>query len=532
VTAGDQRTSGRRTRRGCERVRTIVATIAIAAAGAFALLLAPSPAAAAGRFAVVAGNNVGDPARPRLWFAENDAERFSRTLAEIGDFAAADVVLLRGRRPADLEAAVRALEPRIRAAREAGERTLLVVYYSGHAGAAGLEMGGEKLGYEALRTLVSASPAEAKVAIVDACEAGLLTQVKGASVVPALAFALPTDDLVSGTAFIASTAVGEQAQESAALGGSFFTHHLEVALRGAGDADGDGRVTLGEAFRYTSGRTSAGTAVTQVGPQHPTYEFKMSGRGDVVLSDLRRAQARLLLPPDPGALLVLKGPAGLLAEVPGASTEVTLALPAGPYVVERRSPAGRARGEVTLANGRTTSLPLLEPTRYELARAKGGPKAGLTYVGAGITHVGLPGFGVAATGRVALRQELGPIGLRLRIDYAAKSVTDEWLRYDFQYIGGALAALYPLNVGRVLVEGGLELGYGYATQRFPAGVQFSGDAGAAGAFSGGGALLATAPLGPLRVGLDLTGGLMLVTLDQERTVKPTGSAALLVLYGF
>jgi hypothetical protein len=258
----------------------------------------------------------------------------------------------------------------------------------------------------------------------------------------------------------------------------------------------------------------------------------MSGRGDVVLSDLRRAQARLLVPPDPGALLVLKGPTGLLAEVPGASSEVTLALPAGAYVVERRSPKGRARGEVTLASGRTTALPLLEPTRYELARAKGGPKAGLTYLGAGVTHVGLPGFGVAPTGRVALRHELGPIGLRLRVDYAAKSVTDDWLRYDFSYVGGALAALYPLNVGRVLVEGGLEAGYGYATQRFPAGVQFSTDAGASGALSGGVALLATAPVGPLRVGVDLTGGLMLFTLNEERTLKPTGSAALLVLYGF
>jgi hypothetical protein len=509
------------------RLTALAGALAVAAAA-----VAPALAEAGGRFAVIAGNDRGDPVRPRLWFAERDAERFHRALGELGDFAPDAVVLLRGRRPADLEAAVHALEPRIRAARQAGERTLLVVYYSGHAGAGGLEMGVERLGYDALRALVNGSGAEAKVAIVDACEAGLLTQVKGASVVPALAFPIPADDLVSGTAFIASTAVGEQAQESAALGGSFFTHHLEVALRGAGDADGDGRVTLGEAFRYTSGRTAAGTAGTQAGPQHPTYEFKMSGRGDVVLSDLRRAQARLLMPPDPGALLVLKGPRGMLAEVPGASSELTLALPAGAYQIERRSPRGRATGEVTLETGRTTALPLLEPTRYELARAKGGPKPGLTYLGAGVMHVGLPGFGVAPMGRIALRQEVGPVGLRLRVDYAAKSVTDEWLRYDFQYVGGAVAALYPLNVGRVLVEGGVELGYGYATQRFPSGVRFTTEVGASGLATGGVALLATAPVGPLRLGVDLSGGVMLLEVNQERTVKPTGSAALLVLYGF
>ena len=72
----------------------------------------------------------------------------------------------------------------------------------------------------------------------------MLTQAKGARAEARVDFALPVDD-VRGTAFIASTAVGEAAQESQALGGSFFTHHLETGLRGAADADGDGLVTLG-----------------------------------------------------------------------------------------------------------------------------------------------------------------------------------------------------------------------------------------------------------------------------------------------
>src|SRR5207253_3195573 len=83
---------------------------------------------------------------------------------------------------------------------------------------------------------------------------------------------------------------------SAAIGGSFFTHHFEVGLRGAADSDGDGQVTLAEAFRYTSVRTTSGTAATEAGPQHPTYDIRMSGRGDVVLADLRRAEATLRLP--------------------------------------------------------------------------------------------------------------------------------------------------------------------------------------------------------------------------------------------
>lgn len=495
---------------------------------ALALLLAPAAAAGASRFAVVAGNDRGDVARPKLWYAQKDAERFHRALLELGDFDPGGTVLVQGKGPRELEAAVRALEARIQQARAAGERTLLVVYYSGHAGAGGLEMGDEKLPFDRLRALVQGSPADAKVAIVDACEAGLLTQVKGATAVPAVAFQLPDDDAVKGTAFIASTAVGESAQESAALGGSFFTHHLEIALRGAGDADGDGRVTLSEAFAYTSARTAQVTSATQVGTQHATYDFKMSGRGDVVLADLRRAESHLILPPDAGATYVLKGPMGLFAEIAGPAAELSLAVPAGRYRVERRGRDGRATAEITVERGRTAALPRLEPTRYELARAKGGPKPGLLYTGAGVTWVGLPGFGVAPTARIGLRKEVGPLGLRLRIDYAnAGGVRDGWLRYDWTFTGGALAALYPVNAGRVLVEAGLEGGYGYATQRLPDRRSFSSGVGTAAA-----AVLVTAPLGPVRVGLDATLGAQLLTLNDRREVKPAASVAFLALYGF
>jgi hypothetical protein len=497
-----------------------------ARAAVAALLLALPGIALGGRFAVIAGNDRGDPARPRLWFAEKDAERMHRALRELGDLDPDGTVLLLGKGPGAVAEALRALEPRIQAARAAGERTLLLFYYSGHAGAGGLEMGAEKLAFDLLRAQLAGSAADAKVALVDACEAGLLTQVKGAAAAPSLAFALPTDDVVSGMALVASTAVGESAQESAALGGSFFTHHLEVALRGAADADADGRVTLTEAFRYTSARTRSGTAATEAGPQHPTYSFKMSGRGDVVLADLRRAEARLVMPPDPGATFILKT-TSLYAEVPGSAQETTLALPAGPYRVERRGRDGRAVAELSLAAGRTSPLPSLVPTRYEVARSKGGPKPGLLYGGVGIYSVGLPGFGVAPAARVGLRKELGPIGYRLRLDLAQKRVTDQALVYDYAYMGGALAALYPVNVGRVLVEAGIEGGYGWATQKLGDRRSFEAGVGAAGA-----ALLVTAPVRGVRVGLDASLGAQAFNLNGRRAFRPAFSAAALALWGF
>jgi hypothetical protein len=502
-------------------------THAAAALLAGALLGAPGTAGAAARFAVVVGNDVGGASRPRLWFAERDAERFRRTLLELGDFDDDRVVLLRGAEAGRLREALAAVEARIQAAREAGEHPLLLLYFSGHAGSGGLELGQTTVPFAELRQRIAASGAEARVAIVDACESGQLTQVKGASVAPALDFAVPSDDPVRGSAFVASTALGESAQESAALGGSFFTHHLEIALRGAGDADGDGLVTLGEAFRYTSARTRAGTVGTALGPQHPTYDFRMSGRGDVVLSDLRRADARIAIPADPGASYVLRGPMSLLAEVEGGTVPVTLAVPAGDYRIERRSPGGRATAELTLSSGATRLLPPLLPTRYELARAKGGPKPGLLFAGFGATSVGPPGFGFASTLRLGARKEVGPLGVRVRLDYGAGAANDSGLRFDLAYAGGAVAVLYPLNTGRVLLEAGPELGGGYAWQRLQDRRSF----GSAVAWAGV-AAMATAPVGPLRLGLDAGVGAQTFRVNFRRQASPGFHASLLALWGF
>jgi hypothetical protein len=491
-----------------------------------AALFAPALASGAARFAVVVGSNLGAPGRPRLWFAEKDAERFHETLRELGDFGDDRVVVIRGGTLRQVREALAATEAKVRLSRAAGAKALLVFYYSGHAGPSGLELGSETMGYDELRALVSGSSADAKVAIVDACESGLLTQVKGATAAPALNFALP-DDGVQGTAFIASTAVGEAAQESAAIGGSFFTHHLEVGLRGAADADGDGLVTLGEAFRYTAAQTVSGTAATRTGPQHPTYEFRMSGRGDIVLADLRKAESKLVLPADRGAVYILRGPKGLLAEVATVETPVTLALPAGRYTVERRAPEGRATADLTLEVGASKELPPLTPTRYELARAKGGPKPGLLFAGVGLEWIGLPHFGVAPDVRVGLRKEVGPVGLRFRLDYAWDSVDDQGLRYDFALLSGGVAAFYPLNSGPILIEAGPEIGYGYATETLADRRSFS-----SGMLWAGGVAMVTAPVGPLRIGLDASVGAEGFKLNGQNTVKPAGSAFLLALWGF
>jgi hypothetical protein len=492
---------------------------------ALALLLPLAAAALPGRVAVVAGMNQGAAGRPKLWFAEKDAERFERTLLELGDFSPDGVELLRAPTAAAFREALARAETRVQAARAGGERTLLLVFYSGHAGAGGLELGSERIGYDELKEAAARSSAEARVVVVDACEAGTLTQVKGARAEARVDFALPTDE-VRGTAFIASTAVGEAAQESAAIGGSFFTHHLEVALRGAGDADGDGRVTLAEAFHYTSQATVSDTTATRGGAQHPTYDFRMSGRGDVVLSDLRRAEARLLVPIDPGALYVLRGPRGLTAEVPAGAAELSLALPAGEYAVERRARDGRAVGQVALARGETRALPHLVPTRYEVARSKGGPLPTELWVGAGVQTIGMPAATPLPSFRLGLRREVGPLALVVHADYAVGDVTDQALSYRYTRAGGGLSGLVPVVGGRALLEGGLDLGGGWNSQALDDGRHYE-----TADLTTGLVLRGSMPIGPLRAALELTGGAKFFHRNGQQVVEPVANLSLLVLYG-
>lgn len=493
---------------------------------AIAALLLPAAAGATGRFAVVAGTNEGAAGRPKLWFAEKDAERFRRALRELGGFDEDQVVMVRGPRVDAFREALARSEARVAAAKARGERTLLLVYFSGHAGPGGLEFGHSRVAYEELRSIVGSSSADARVVIVDACEAGALTQVKGATPTAAVDFPIPGSD-VEGTAFIASTALGEAAQESAQLGGSFFTHHLDVAMRGAGDADDDGQVTLAEAFRYTAARTVSGTAATAQGPQHPTYDFRMSGRGEVVLADLRRAEAHLRLPADAGSLYVLRGPRQWLTEVQAGAAPLRLAMPVGRFEVERRSRHGRARGAITLARGEDRGLPILEPTGYEVARSKGGPLPTEAFAGLGLHVVSLPSGGVAPAVRAGVRRESGPAGLVLTLELAGKEVRDRGLAYSWSRFGAEAALVLPIAGARRLLEGGVFAGYGWSTQTLRDRRSFT-----AGDVTGGLALRASLPIGRLRTALDVTGGVRAFELDGARSVRPALSGSLVALYGF
>jgi hypothetical protein len=261
------------------------------------LMLALPAGADSRRVAIVVGNNAGNSDLPPLRYAESDAGKFARVMVELGDVSADDVMLLQGRKVAELERAIQDAKDRVASFKRVPDtRTVLIFYFSGHSDGEAIELGGEKLPYARLKAMLLGSGADLRVAIVDACRSGAGFREKGAKSTDPFVIKL-TDTLVaSGDAFITSSAADESALESNEVMGSYFTHNFISGLRGAADTSGDKLITLAEAYRYAYDRTVSATSVLPVGVQHPSYDFRLSGQGELVLSSLVKPSATLVVP--------------------------------------------------------------------------------------------------------------------------------------------------------------------------------------------------------------------------------------------
>jgi hypothetical protein len=301
------------------------------------------------RLALLVGSNDGGPRRQLLRHAQSDAEAMARVLVELGGVAPADQFLLRDPTPATLRQSLRQVEQR--AIKAGAEQAEVLVYYSGHSDQYGLLLGGERFPYSELRDTLEALPARVRVAIVDSCASGAMVRDKGGQHLPKLATRLTSS--VRGYALLTSASADEAAQESDALGSSFFTHYLVTGLRGAADSSGDGQVTLAEAYGFAFDATLSETARSSGGPQHPAYDMQLAGTGELVLTDLHLTGASLSLEPSSPTLAWVRDGAGrLLAELDsGPSKPVRIGLSPGNYVITLRREERWAELRVQLAGG-------------------------------------------------------------------------------------------------------------------------------------------------------------------------------------
>ncbi len=341
------------------------------------LLALPGAEASVLRHALIVGANEGGGNLEPLHYAESDAQRMSEVLVELGGFDPAYVTVLYAPTAEDLKAA---LHEHAQYAANFDD-DLFLFYYSGHADAKGLRLGSGLYPFDALKTDVRAMPAEVKLGILDACRSGTITRLKGASV--SASFLPGTSDdgsgglAAEGEAWMTATSAEESAQESDLLRGSFFTHYLISGLRGAADEGGDGQISLDEAYRYAFDRVVDRTGETTNGVQHPNFDFRLKGQGDLALTRVSAARASLLIPAElSGSLLVLRLPDRTpVAEVAKqAGVPVTLALPPGTYRLRLTRDSSIQESTVGLNEGGRATANQWGAVNAQASAAKG-PKA-------------------------------------------------------------------------------------------------------------------------------------------------------------
>jgi len=337
------------------------------------------------RYAVVIGNNRGAADEPPLRWAEDDAAKIGRVLVDLGGLPAENLLSLRGESAERVRRALIALNDRIRVGPQSGARALLLVFFSEHADADTLHLGGTALRVDELRQLVRGSAAAMRLLVVDACRSGALTRVKGGRDAPPFSVALDLGLAGEGAVFLTSSSANEDAQESDEIRGSFFTHYLASALQVLGDADGDGRVVLQEAYRYAYENTLRASSRTLGGPQHPTFQYDLRGQGQIVLTtiDARAGAHAILAFPAGKSYLLMRGDRGgpVVAEVGARDGTRRLSVGADRYFVRARGPGYLLEGALTLAVGESRTLDDRALERIEYARLvrKGTPEATLAH---------------------------------------------------------------------------------------------------------------------------------------------------------
>jgi Caspase domain len=370
-------------------VKLCAAAPAVLAASAVLVLSRPA-AAQVERYGVVIGHNEGARGEVALRYAEDDAGKVHDVLRDLGGFAPENLVLLRGADADTVRGTLIAVNDRVRSAAQGGQQALLFVYYSGHADAAALHLGGSLLRMGELERLVRGSSATVRLLVVDSCRSGALTRVKGGR--REAAFRIQIDERLAGegAVFLTSSSANEDAQESDELRGSFFTHYLVSGLLGLADTSGDDRVSLEEAYRHAYRHTLAASSRTLAGPQHPTFRYDLRGQGDLVLTALARPTGRWAtvgFPAGRGYLLFRGGRDGpVVAEVGALDRRRHLRLKAGTYFVVGRGADHLLEGPVTVAEGQSVTVQDGALRRIEyarLVRKGGGPVTRVQGVQAG-----------------------------------------------------------------------------------------------------------------------------------------------------
>jgi hypothetical protein len=400
----------------------------------------PSAAVFMRRFAFIFGANQGDHDRPRLRHAVDDARKMRQVMLDMGGVEAEDCIFLADPKRQDVLQGLAELRERIDRIRRISRRLELIFYYSGHSDEDAIQLGSERIAYPDLRKGITDIDADVRIAIIDSCSSGAFNTAKG--VIRKSPFMIDSSFDMKGNAFLTSSSADEVAQESGRLKSSFFTYNLIAALRGAADLNGDSRITLSEAYQFSFQQTLAQTQKTIAGAQHPSYQIEMSGTGDVVLTEVWKSDAVLVLGQElQGTFFIQSRKGGAALEVKkSAANELPIGLEAGGYRVTRFNAEQTAFGDVTLLPKQTVTLaPGNFKKKYRLP-------VQIQYKGGAFPML------VRAPGRWSLEFSSGamsfnPTDLNLMADALNRIDDFAWVEYEYKRSSGQLTFYTHDNSG-------------------------------------------------------------------------------------
>ncbi len=329
------------------------------------------------RYAILASNNRGWTGDSPLRFAHQDINRIAYTLREMGGFSTKNIQILEGATPQSITGAFKKVSAKMRQEAKENRESLLFFFFSGHGDEKSLHLGANALSYQKIKSLIYGCPAGVRIVILDSCNSGAITQ-KGAQAGPSFVIQDHQPLSVKGEIFLSAASRSELSQESKFLKGSFFATYLNTGLRGAADANKDGTVTLSEVYDFTYQMTVSRTSETLSGTQHPAYRFNIQGKGQIVLTKLKKDRTGLIIGRKARnhRYLVIHDPdQAVVAEVPSSQTHDTfISLPAGKYRIRRWTPKGPEEQTIKIALNQRHKLNDTLMHRIEIAEAltKGG----------------------------------------------------------------------------------------------------------------------------------------------------------------
>jgi len=233
---------------------------------------------------VVGISKYSNPGVPPLKISDKDARDFAEFLGTPKDlFRECKVTLLTNERATKIEVEKHLFY----GLRQAGKDDTVILFFSGH-GAVDPYQAGDFffLTYDSDPDFLAPTAVHMSglnflkridcprvLLIADACNAGGFS-ARGAklAVAPFKTF-IQQFTSSSGKVILTSSRPDEYSLEKSGMSNSVFTHYLLDGLRGRADTDGDGLVTISEAYRYVYEKTK----IESGGVQHPQFEGTVEG---------------------------------------------------------------------------------------------------------------------------------------------------------------------------------------------------------------------------------------------------------------